>query len=258
VTTVLTEVDAGVALLTLNRPDARNALDSELLMELHEALTTADRDPAVSVVVLTGAGPSFCAGADLKEMSAQHEADDFFATKARTEQSLEVHRTIPRLSTPVIAAVNGHALAGGCGLALSCDLVFASSTATFGYPEVLRGQVAALVMASLVRIVGRKAAFDLLLTGRRVAAAEARDLGMVNRVVAPEGLLPETLDYAREMASRSSSALRLTKELFYRVTEGTYEQALLVARDANLLMKQTRDSRTGAAAFGRASGPVAP
>ncbi|WP_181411136.1 enoyl-CoA hydratase/isomerase family protein [Nocardioides humi] len=249
----MVEVEAGVATVTLNRPEARNALDSRLLGELSAALWAVEADPDVGMVVLTGAGPSFCAGADLKEMSAQHDQDDFFVTRARTDQSMNVHLALVQMTTPVIAAVNGHALAGGCGLALSCDLVFAAESATFGYPEVLRGQVAALVMANLVRVVGRKPAMELLLSGRRIDAAEATRLSMVNRVVPDDRLLAETLSYARELAGRSRSSVQMTKELFYRVSEGTYDQAIRIARDANLLMKSTRDSHDGARTFAERS-----
>jgi methylglutaconyl-CoA hydratase len=158
---------------------------------------------------------------------------------------MRLHQQLAGLPKPVIAAVNGPAVAGGCGLAMSCDLVIASDRATFGYPEVRRGLVAAMAMVSLSRIVGQRAALDLLLSGRSVAAAAALGLGLINRVVPHADLLPATLEYATDMAAGSSSALRLTKELFRQVTELDYDRALEHARDVNLLVRQTNDAHRG-------------
>jgi enoyl-CoA hydratase len=233
-----------VGVITLNRPRARNALNRALLAELHAALDGFGADQDLGVVVLTGADPAFCAGADLKE-GAQDQFADFWSVHDRASQSMHLHQKLARLPKPVIAAVNGPAVAGGCGLAMSCDLVFASDKATFGYPEVRRGLVAAMAMVSLSRIVGQRAALDLLLSGRTVAAAEALGLGLVNRVVPHPDLLPAVLEYATDMAACPSSALRLTKELFRQVTELDYDRALEHARDINLLVRQTSDANRG-------------
>ena len=171
---VLAERRGAVAVVTLNRPAARNALNRALLAALHEHLHAAMEDDSVRAVVLTGAGPAFCAGADLREaLDTPPGAEGFWLQYDRSGQSLDLHRLLPRLPKPVIAAVNGFALGGGCGVAMSCDLVIASDQATFGYPEVAQGLVAAMVMVSLSRIVGRRQALDLLLTGRKLTAADA-------------------------------------------------------------------------------------
>lgn len=251
---VLYRVEDAVAVITLNRPGARNALNSALLSELMDALTNADEDQSVRAVVLTGEGPSFCAGADLKE-AATATSGDLFAIRSRADQSRNLHELIPTLSVPVIAAVNGHALAGGCGVAMSCDLVIASDRAVFGYPEVARGQVAAMVMVSLSRLVNRRVALDLLLSARIIDADEARAIGLINRVVAHDELMAQALEYARRLASHSGSAIRLTKDLFYRVETGDYVAALNLARDANMLMRFTADSRQGAADFAAKPSP---
>ncbi|WP_173162157.1 enoyl-CoA hydratase/isomerase family protein [Phytohabitans suffuscus] len=150
---------------------------------------------------------------------------------------------------PVIAAVNGFAVAGGCGLAMSCDIVIASDTARLGYPEVTRGLVAAMAMVSLSRVAGRHNALDLLLSGRLVDAAEAQRIGLVNRVVPHADLMTEVLAYAGAMAARSASALRITKELYRQVTELDYDRAMDHAADINMLTRYVEDAKAGSRAF---------
>jgi len=247
---VLATQDGRVLTLTLNRPEARNALSSELLDLLLAELNRAAHDPGVGVVVLTGNGPAFCAGADLKEVARNMEGEDAFtAAYERTNQSLQVHQLLPRLPKPVIAAVNGFAVAGGCGLAMSCDVVIAAEGSRFGYPEVNRGLVAAMVMVSLSRVVGRRQALDLLLSGRLIPATEARDLGMVNQVVADDDLLPAAMEYAQAMAAKPATALRFTKDLYRQVVELDYDRAMEYARDINQMIRQTSAAREGASAF---------
>lgn len=252
---ILTERHGRVAVVVLNRPEARNALNRALLAELHAALEHAAADPDVGAIVLTGEGTAFCAGADLKEASRGMRDGDFWSRYERANQSMAVHRFLPRLPKPVIAAVNGYAVAGGCGVAMSCDLVVASDKAKFGYPEVARGLVAAMVMVSLSRLVNRRQALDLLLTGRLIGADEAQELGLVNRVVPADRLMAEALSYADEVAKNSASALRVTKDLFRQVTEVDYDRALEYARDVNQMMRQTRDAQQGAAEFANRSQP---
>jgi enoyl-CoA hydratase/carnithine racemase len=245
-----------VLTITLNRPEARNALNSALLSKLVSALESGAADPEVGVVVLTGTGDTFCAGADLKEVVRNmDDADPFSSAYDRTTQSLRVHQLLPRLPKPVIAAVNGTAVAGGCGLAMSCDLVIAAQSARFGYPEVNRGLVAAMVMVSLSRVVGRRQALDLLLSGRFVPSSEALELGMINQVVPDAELADHVAAYAREMAAKPATALRFTKELYRQVVELDYDRAMEYARDVNQMIRQTGAARQGAAAFaaGRAS-----
>lgn len=250
---VLTEPHGRVALVTLNRPQARNALNRSLLRGLFTTLQTLAEDDEVGVIVITGAGPAFCAGADLKEGADPELASDFWSRHARVTQSMQIHQFLPRLPKPVIAAVNGPAVAGGCGVAMSCDLVFASDKAVFGYPEVGRGLVAAMVMVSLSRIVGRRQALELLLSARAIAPDEALSLGMINRIVPADELLPEVLAYASRMAGNSPSALRVTKDLFRQVAEMDYDRALEHARDVNLMVAQTGDAKRGVEGFAAAS-----
>jgi enoyl-CoA hydratase/carnithine racemase len=249
-TEVLSAQDGRVLTLTLNRPEARNALSRELLELLLAELNRAATDPGIGVIVLTGSGPAFCAGADLKEVARNMDGEDAFgAAYDRTNQSMQVHQLLPRLPKPVIAAVNGFAVAGGCGLAMSCDIVLAAEGSKFGYPEVNRGLVAAMVMVSLSRIVGRRQALDLLLSGRLVPAAEARELGMVNQVIPDDDLLPAAMEYAHAMAAKPATALRFTKDLYRQVVELDYDRAMEYARDINQMIRQTGAAREGASAF---------
>ncbi|WP_293380431.1 enoyl-CoA hydratase/isomerase family protein [Phenylobacterium sp. SCN 70-31] len=244
---VLAERRGAVAVVTLNRPAARNALNRALLAALHEHLHAAMEDDSVRAVVLTGAGPAFCAGADLREaLDTPPGAEGFWLQYDRSGQSLDLHRLLPRLPKPVIAAVNGFALGGGCGVAMSCDLVIASDQATFGYPEVAQGLVAAMVMVSLSRIVGRRQALDLLLTGRKLTAADALGLGLVNRVAPHGDLLDQAVAYAEEVAQHSAQALRMTKSLYYNVAELDLDRALDYARDFNQMLRQTKPAAGGA------------
>ena len=242
---VLERVEGGTAVLTLNRPDARNALNRALVDDLKRRLRRLDSDPAIKAIVITGADPVFCTGADLKEIAPVGVEAAF----ARAEASMELHRLLPRLRKPVIAAVNGHALAGGCGLALACDLVVAADTAQFGYPETPRGLVAALVMVNLTRLVGRRTALELLLTGRRTTADRARELGMINEVVGKAELMARALALAAEIGGHPTTAVSFTKSLFYEVAELPFDSALARARDVNLRMRMTDAGMRGAAAF---------
>jgi enoyl-CoA hydratase/carnithine racemase len=244
---VLIARHGAVAVITLNRPQARNALNRALLSALHEHLRAAVDDDAVRAIVLTGNGPAFCAGADLKEARETPDgADGFWMQYERSGQSLELHRLLPRLPKPVIAAVNGFALGGGCGVAMSCDLVIASHQATFGYPEVAQGLVAAMVMVSLSRIVGRRQALDLLLSGRHLAPHEALELGLINRIAPHDELLPQAIAYADEIARHGAAALRMTKSLYYNIAELDLDRALDYARDFNQMLRQTRPASASA------------
>ncbi len=240
-----------VGLLTLNRPEARNGLNSALLAQLDGGLRDMAADAGIGVIVLAANGPSFCAGGDLKEAATETE---FWTQYDRAGQSMRVHELLPRLPKPVIAAVDGHAVAGGCALAMSCDLVIASDRAKFGYPEVGKGLVAAMAMVSLSRVVGRRQALDLLFSARIVDADEALRLGMVNRVVPHERLMDEVLAYATDMASKSAAALRVTKDLYRQVQEVDYDRALAYARDVNQMVRATKDARQGAADFAKGRG----
>jgi enoyl-CoA hydratase/carnithine racemase len=248
---VLSERDGPVLVLTLNRPEVRNAMNGALVRRLIALLEEAGRDSGVRAVVLAGAPPAFSSGADLRELAGGDDPVD------RMELTVKLHALIPSLRLPVLAAVGGPAVAGGCGLAMSCDVVVASEEASFGYPEVRRGLVAAIVMVSLERLVGRRAALDLLLTGRRIDVHEAKELGMVTEIVPAGQELTRALERAHELAAHPPGALAMTKELFYRVGDLPYETALGQAGMGNLLMRGTDEGRKGATEFVEGKAPRA-
>ncbi|MEJ0067523.1 MAG: enoyl-CoA hydratase/isomerase family protein [Pseudomonadota bacterium] len=234
--------DGGVVrVLTMNRPDKLNALNHALSQGLHDTLWAAEADDAVAAVILTGAGRAFCAGADISEFSSL-VPEDPKAVTTRADLTMNLHLAFGKLSKPVIAAVRGYAMGGGCGLALACDLVIASETAKFGYPEVKRGIVGAVVTPNLIRQVGRKAAFELLALGEPVGAERALALGMVNRVVPDDGLSDAALAVATTVAGMSRDAMAATKRLFHRVADVSLEQGLQAGRDTNVMMRGFRKS----------------
>ena len=245
---LLSSLDAGVLSLTLNRPDKRNALSAELIEELHRALERADLDGETRVVVLRGAGKDFCAGADLDELlaSADRDVAENEAAALRLGLLFERMRALPK---PVLATVQGRALAGGAGLAAACDLVVAGSGAQFGYPEIQRGFVPAMVMALLRRAVGEKVALDLVLTGRVVSAEEGQRLGIVSRVVADGELEQATSKLAAELARSSGSALAFTKQLFYQLDGDTLSAGIARGAQVNAVARATPDFRAAIAGF---------
>lgn len=239
---LLVRREGAVLTVALNRPDKRNALSAELIARLTEALDAADLDPDVRVVVLRGEGRDFCAGADLAELLAS-------AGRAVGENETDALRLgdvflrIRRLPKPVVAAVQGSALAGGCGLATACDLVVAEATARFGYPEIQRGFVPAMVLAILRRLVGERVAFDLVGTGRVLTAHEAVGLGLVSRV-APEGELDRVLASVVEpLAGGSATALALTKKLLYALDGRDFEDGIRLGARTNAIARTTPDFR---------------
>lgn len=231
--------------LTLNRPTARNALSRALIDELTSALRAADADETVRTVILTGAPPAFCAGLDLREVAGatpeQAEAD--------SQNLLTLFETIDNLSKPMIAAVNGPAVAGGAGLASVCDFVLCAASATLGYPEIKRGLVAAIVMCYLRRLVGELRAKHLLLTGESVTAAQAVEFGLATELVADADLLPRTRHYATLLAALPAGPLAHTKALWNRIRPLDHAQAVQEARALNAAMRLTRDSQAGAERF---------
>jgi methylglutaconyl-CoA hydratase len=216
------------AVITLNRPDKRNALSRTLIQALKDAVERAKDDARARCVILTGAGPAFCAGMDLAELAEtlQQPAETAIWDDARRLMGL--YDLIYSLPKPTIAAVNGAAVAGGAGLVTVCDLAQAVPSAVFGYTEVRRGLVAAMVMPHLLRHVGERCARHLLLTGELIDAAEACRLGLINRVVPPEQLLDKAMEWARSLADGGPNALALTKSLLQRFSR----QALSVEETA--------------------------
>lgn len=236
------------AVLTLNRPERRNALSRELIAALDAALARAADDPAVRVVLLTGAGSVFCAGMDLAELQESLGADP--GVSPVWDDALRLARLYDRIyrhPLPVIAAVNGSALAGGAGLVSVCDLAVAVPEARFGYPEVRRGLVAAMVMPHLLRLVGERTARYLLLTGETLAADEALRTGFINQVAPAEKLFEVALGWARALAEGGPLALARTKELL-----GTFSHqsvGLEEAAKASAAPRLGEECRRGLEAF---------
>ena len=241
-TVLLRKAEGGVLTLTLNRPDKRNALSSELIDALRAAAEDADLDPDVRVIMIRGAGRDFCAGLDLAELLAS--VDRSLADNEAAALSLgELFLVLRRIPKPVIAAVRGNALAGGCGLATACDLVLAAADARLGYPEVQRGFVPAMVLVLLRRLVGEKLAFDLAATGRLLTAGEAREAGLVSRVVSSETFDTEVASIAAALAGGSATALGLTKKLLYDLDGLSVADGIRLGARLNALARSTPELR---------------
>ena len=245
---VLVGVDSGILTATLNRPDKKNAIDAPMIDALLATLERADLDAAVRVVALRGAGGDFCAGMDLHELlaSADKSVDE---NRRAALRFAEIFLSMRRLPKPVVAVVRGRALAGGCGLATACDLVLAAESAQFGYPEVQRGFVPALVMNLLKRSVGEKIAFDLATTGHVLTATEAAAVGLVSRVYEDADFEEQAADLLRTLTAISASALALTKQQFYRLEGVPFAEGLRLSADVNAVSRTTPDFRAALQAF---------
>ena len=245
---VLYEVNDSVARITLNRPEKRNALNDDLIVALKNALRDADHDQNVRAVILTSAGSDFCSGADLEalqKISAASVEDNL----ADAHSLMELFILIRAVRIPVIGAVRGRALAGGCGLALACDIVLAARSARFGFPEVKIGVVPAMVMAILRRSVSEKKAFELITTGREISADDGERFGLVNRVFEDEVFASEVEAFARGFEKLSRSAVSLSKLLFYRTDSVAFDDALAAGADLNAIARMTEDCQKGIARF---------
>ncbi len=245
---ILYEARNGVAFITLNRPDKRNALREQLVSDLKMALAEAEADSQVRAVVIGGAGKDFCAGADLSQLQkiAQASILDNIDDAAGFAALLLQMR---RMKKPVIAAVHGRALAGGAGLASACDLVIAARSASFCYTEVKIGFVPAIVMAIARRNLSEKRAFEILCTGKVLTADEAERIGFINRVCDDEGFETEVEGYATEIAKLSGSAIALTKSLLYQTDAMTFDQALRAGVEMNAIARMTPDCQQGVQKF---------
>ena len=245
--TLLVETRDGVATLTLNRPDARNALNQTMIRELGAALAELEASPEARVVVIRGAGErAFCAGADLRGMFRTGSPMDARAQYAGLARVLEA---IPRMRAPVIAQVHGYALAGGCGLAAACDLVIAADDAVFGLPEIKLGLLPLMVLAPILRTASPRRVLDLVLTGRELPAKEAVEIGLATRAVPRAELGDAVGELARRLAGLSPATLALGKEAFYRALELPYSEALAQLRDLLTIVAQSEDAQEGIAAF---------
>lgn len=225
-----------VRVLRMNRPEKRNALNNALTRGLVDALAAAEVDDAVHVVVLTGNGSAFCAGADITEFK-DLTPDQMGRVEERAELTMQLHLSVSRMSKPVIAAVNGFAMGGGAGLAIACDLALAARSARFGYPEVKHGIVAAIVLPNLTRQIGRKAAFHMVATGESVDAERAVEMGLANAVHDDDVLMDETMKLASQLAGVSRAAMATTKQTFHQVVDLPLARGLEIGREANKRMR---------------------
>lgn len=241
---ILVDREVEIALVTLNRPQQLNALDWKLLGELADALEMLDRDPAVQCIVLTGAGEkAFSAGGDIKEMANQTPV-------TMMTGGFENWNRIRRVQKPIIAAVGGFALGGGCELAMHCDIIIASENARFGQPEINLGIIpGAGGTQRLTRSLGKFVAMEMVLTGRNYTAEELHQLGLVNRVVPPGQHMEEAKKMARIIAKKAPLAVRLAKEAILAAFEMPQEQALIYEKRLLALLFSTEDQHEGMAAF---------
>lgn len=245
---VLLTIADEIARITLNRPEKRNALNSQVIEGLKDALMRAGGDSAVRAIILTGAGADFCSGADLAALQK--------ISTASVEENLEDARSLMELFTlirsirlPVIAAVRGRALAGGCGLATACDIILAARSSRFGYPEVKIGFVPAMVMAILRRNVSEKRAFEMVTLGAEIGAEDAASFGLVNHIMDDEGFESEVDSFVQRFLKTSGPAVGLTKRLLYLTDAMSFEDALQFGVDENVIARMSEDCKKGIERF---------
>jgi methylglutaconyl-CoA hydratase len=246
------ELTGAILRITLNRPEKRNAISRQMVEALAQELSRSTREQAARVVLIEGAGPDFCAGMDIAELA--ETADAGVAEHLESARSLAgMYRSLRRHPLPVVAAVRGRALGGGAGLAMACDVVLASESAQFGFPEVKIGFVPAIVMSLLRRSVGEKRAFDLLATGTPVGAREAFEMGMITRVFADANFDASVDAYVSALAETSASALGMTKKLLYSIDATSFDAAIDAGVQINAAARMTDDARRGFKQFGKKS-----
>lgn len=236
---LLIEDRGPVRILTMNRPDQLNALDTPLTQALVDAMEAAEADPEVRAMVLTGAGRGFCSGADLsefKDLTPDHQD----RVMRRADLTARSQSILQRIGKPIVSAVRGPAVGGGAGLAIGCDMMVAAPDVKFGYPELKHAIVPALVMTGMQRAIGRKLAFEMFSLGRLLSGDELHALGLANRLVAPADVLAEAVEIAETWAKASPLAMAASKSLFYRVADLSYDQAMAAGRDVNALMRSFR------------------
>lgn len=242
---ILTETfSTGVGLIRLNRPKALNALSPDLMSELGEALRSFDADPAVHCIVITGNERAFAAGADIKAMAQASMVDML------TQDLIARWETIHSIRTPIIAAVSGYALGGGCELAMACDMIVASESATFGQPEINLGIIPGFGGTQrLTRTIGKALAMEMVLAGRYLSAAEAQAFGLVNHVYPVETYLEEALKLAAKVAAQAPLAAQLGKEAVNKALESSLHEGLLFERRLFQMLFASEDQKEGMAAF---------
>jgi len=238
------QTGGGVARITLNRPEKRNALNEEAISEISYAIAQSGQDPEVRVVLIAGAGQDFCSGMDIAMLDKNSDAGvlDYMDSAKKLADVFLALRRHPR---PVVAAVRGRALGGGCGLATACDVVLAGESSQFGYPEVNIGFVPAIVMTLLRRSVSEKRAFDLLTSGEPVGAREAHHVGLISRVYPDTEFEAGVEAYLHSIIQKPASAIRLAKDLLYQIDAMPFEASLQAGVQVNAISRLTEDARQG-------------
>jgi methylglutaconyl-CoA hydratase len=244
------EAEGPVTRIILSRAEKRNAIDDRMIAELRETLEKASEDANARAVLLAAEGSDFCAGMDLQMMAETSNAgaNEFLKSAERLADLYQSLRDHPR---PVIAAVRGKALGGGCGLAMACDAILAAESAKFGFPEVNIGFVPAIVMVLLRRTVGEKQAFELLTSGELIDARRACELGVITRVFPDSEFDTGVEAYVAALAAKSGSAVALTKELLYTIDAMSFEAALEAGAEMNAIARMTEDAKRGFERFGK-------
>jgi len=243
---VLLAADGHIATVTLNRPDQRNPLSATMLRDLAAALRWCRQETDVRVVVLTGAGRVFCAGADLSSFDGEMTGLERYRSR---DLFVELFILMAELGKPIVGRIYGHALAGGLGLACSCDILVSIDTATFGTPEINVGIWPMMIQAILSRNIPRKVLLEMEMLGDRWTAIQLQSLGVINRVVAHDQLDPTVNEIAKQLARKSPIAMRLGRDSFYRQEDMDFRAALHYLHGQFLLVSQTEDSKEGIKAF---------
>lgn len=245
---ILTEKENSIFTITLNRPEKRNALNDALINSVKDALREAGKDESLRAILIKGAGKDFCSGADLSALQKIAESD-VMENLWDAENLMELFAMIRKVKIPVIAAVHGRALAGGCGLATACDIVLAAKSARFGYPEVKIGFVPAMVMAILRRNLSEKKSFELITQGFDFSSDEAEVFGLINRVFKDETFDENVKNYVSVYENVSRSAVVLSKKLLYQMDGMTFDIALETGAEVNAIARLTEDCQKGIAKF---------
>ncbi|MFN2118690.1 MAG: enoyl-CoA hydratase-related protein [Candidatus Promineifilaceae bacterium] len=242
---ILVQTEDRVGIVQINRPKAYNALSPELMMELMEVLEAFDRDENIGCIVVTGNDKAFAAGADIKFMAGDTTPVDMLRNAF-----IDQWDRLARINKPVIAAVSGYALGGGCELAMACDMIVASETAKFGQPEINIGVIpGAGGTQRLTRIVGKAVAMEMILNGRTLSAEEALQFGLANRVVSVESYLSEAVSLAAEISAQAPVAVRLAKQAINAAYEGSLKTGLELERNLFFMLFSTEDQKEGMDAF---------
>jgi enoyl-CoA hydratase/carnithine racemase len=243
---VQVKVDGQVATVTLNRPEQRNPLSATMLRDLASAFRWCQQEPNVRVVILTGAGRSFCAGADLTSFDGEMTHLERYRSR---DLFVELFLLMAELGKPIVGRINGHALAGGLGLACACDLLVAVDTATFGLPEINVGIWPMMIQAILSRNIPRKVLLEMEMLGDRWTAMQLQSVGVINRVVSHDQLDPTVNEIAEQLAKKSPVAMRLGRDSFYRQQDMDFRAAFHYLHGQFLMVSQTEDSKEGIKAF---------